>query len=43
MAGSPPRVKSLTGDERVDAIARMIGGEQPSSAAKENARELVGA
>jgi len=28
-------------DERVLAIARMIGGEQPSEAAISNAKELV--
>ncbi len=35
------RVKILRPDERVLAIARMIGGEQPSEAAISNARELV--
>ncbi len=35
------KVRSLNGDERVLAIARMIGGEQPSKAAVENAKELV--
>lgn len=35
------RVKELNGDERVLAIARMIGGETPSEAAINNARELV--
>jgi DNA repair protein RecN (Recombination protein N) len=35
------RVKELLPDERVLAIARMIGGEQPSDAAINNARELV--
>jgi DNA repair protein RecN (Recombination protein N) len=35
------KVKALQADERVLAIARMIGGEQPSEAALENARELV--
>lgn len=35
------RVKTLQQDERVLAIARMIGGEQPSEAAISNARELV--
>ena len=35
------RVKILHHDERVLAIARMIGGEKPSEAALENARELV--
>ncbi|WP_276131805.1 DNA repair protein RecN [Polluticoccus soli] len=35
------KVKVLQQDERVLAIARMIGGEQPSDAAMQNARELV--
>jgi len=35
------KVKVLQPNERVLAIARMIGGEQPSEAAMENARELV--
>jgi DNA repair protein RecN (Recombination protein N) len=35
------KLKTLKGDERVLAIARMIGGEQPSKAAVENAQELV--
>ncbi len=35
------RVKVLHNDERVLAIARMIGGEQPSEAAISNAKELV--
>ncbi len=35
-------VRTLETDERVLAIARMIGGEQPSEAAISNARELVG-
>ncbi len=35
------RVKVLQQDERVLAIARMIGGEQPSDAAISNARELI--
>jgi DNA repair protein RecN (Recombination protein N) len=37
------RVRVLKQQERVLAIARMIGGEQPSEAAISNARELVGA
>jgi DNA repair protein RecN (Recombination protein N) len=36
------RVKVLEKQDRVLAIARMIGGEQPSEAAITNARELVG-
>lgn len=35
------KVRVLQPDERVMAIARMIGGEQPSDAAMQNARELV--
>jgi DNA repair protein RecN (Recombination protein N) len=36
------RIRLLNNDERIRAIAQMIGGEQPSEAALENARELVG-
>jgi DNA repair protein RecN (Recombination protein N) len=36
------RIRLLNPEERVKAIAQMIGGEQPSEAAMENARELVG-
>lgn len=35
------KVRLLERDERILAIARMIGGEQPSEAAISNARELV--
>lgn len=35
------KIRSLAPDERILAIARMIGGEQPSDAALQNARELV--
>lgn len=35
------KVKMLEGEERVQAIARMIGGEKLSEAAMQNARELV--
>lgn len=35
------QVRVLQQSERVLAIARMIGGEQPSEAAISNARELV--
>ncbi len=35
------KIKTLQKDERVLAIARMIGGEQPSAAAMSNAKELV--
>ena len=36
------RIRLLSNDERIRAIAQMIGGEKPSEAALENARELVG-
>lgn len=36
------RIRLLTTEERIRAIAQMIGGEKPSEAALENARELVG-
>ena len=35
------RVRVLGAEEKVEAIARMIGGEKPSEAAIANARELV--
>lgn len=35
------RVSILTDEERVMAIAKMIGGEQPGNAALQNARELM--
>jgi len=35
------KIRVLQPDERVMAIARMIGGEHPSEAAMQNARELV--
>ncbi|QEH43647.1 DNA repair protein RecN [Chitinophaga sp. XS-30] len=34
-------VRLLTQDERITAIARMLGGEKPTAAAMENAREMV--
>ena len=34
-------VKILAQDERITSIAQMIGGEKPTAAALENARELV--
>lgn len=34
-------IRLLEKDERIDEIAKMIGGEKPSSLAKENARELI--
>jgi DNA repair protein RecN (Recombination protein N) len=35
------RIRILSNDERVHAIAQMIGGEKPTDAALQNARELV--
>ncbi len=35
------KVKTMSKDERVIAIAQMIGGEKPSDTAIENAKELV--
>ncbi len=35
------KIKVLKQDERILAVARMIGGEQPSDAAINNAKELV--
>lgn len=35
------QIKRLTQEERIEEIAKMIGGEKPSSLAKENARELI--
>jgi DNA repair protein RecN (Recombination protein N) len=37
------RLRTLNDQERVLAIARMIGGEQPSEAAMDHAKELVAA
>jgi DNA repair protein RecN (Recombination protein N) len=34
-------VRSLTQDERITAIAKMLSGEKPTAAALENAREMV--
>lgn len=34
-------VRLLTQEERITAIARMLGGEKPTAAAMENAREMV--
>ncbi len=36
------QVRTLQGDERVLAIARMIGGEKPTEAAINSAKELMG-
>jgi DNA repair protein RecN (Recombination protein N) len=35
------KVRVLKNEERIQAIAQMIGGETPSEAALQNARELV--
>ncbi|ELR70334.1 DNA repair protein RecN [Fulvivirga imtechensis AK7] len=35
------RIKALTNSERIEEIAKMIGGENPSSVAFENAKELI--
>ncbi|MBS1771672.1 MAG: DNA repair protein RecN [Bacteroidetes bacterium] len=37
------KVKTLQADERILAIAKMIGGETPSDAAIQNAKELIAA
>lgn len=35
-------IKKLEGNDRLDEIAKMIGGERPSDTARESARELIG-
>ena len=35
-------IRQLNNDERVLAIAKMLGGEKPTAAALENAKEMVG-
>lgn len=35
------RIKPLSTEERVDAIAQMLGGNKPTAAALENAREMM--
>lgn len=35
-------IKLLSNEERIKAIAQMLGGEPPTAAALENAREMVG-
>jgi len=35
-------IRLLSQDERITAIAQMLGGEKPTAAALENAREMVG-
>jgi DNA repair protein RecN (Recombination protein N) len=39
--GITTMVRLLDTDERIETIARMLGGERPSAAALENAREMV--
>ena len=34
-------IRLLSDDERITAIAKMLGGEKPTAAALENAREMV--
>lgn len=34
-------VRSLNREERIEAVARMLGGEKPTAAAMQNAREMV--
>jgi DNA repair protein RecN (Recombination protein N) len=36
-------VAALTGDDRVEEIARMLGGPSTTTAAREHARDLLGA
>ena len=35
-------IRLLNNDERITTIAQMLGGERPTTAALENAREMVG-
>ncbi len=44
MSGSSVKtnIRQLSNEERITAIAKMLGGEQPSAAALENAREMIG-
>jgi len=35
-------IRLLNNDERITAIAKMLGGEKPTAAALENAKEMVG-
>ncbi|HEY5690515.1 MAG TPA: DNA repair protein RecN [Cyclobacteriaceae bacterium] len=35
------QIRQLDNEERIEQIAKMIGGEKPSTLAKENARELI--
>ncbi|MEM7107553.1 MAG: DNA repair protein RecN [Bacteroidota bacterium] len=36
------KIKALSKEERIEQIAKMIGGDQPSAVAFDNARELIG-
>ena len=36
-------IKALNERERIEEIAKMIGGDKPSKVAFENAKELIGA
>lgn len=42
-SGINTHIKQLQEEERILAIARMLGGEQPTQAAMENAKEMMGA
>jgi len=35
-------VRSLDGEERVEEVARMLGGDPESSTSRDHARELLG-
>lgn len=39
--GIKTEIKLLTESERIEAIAKMLGGEKPTAAALENAREMM--
>ena len=41
--GTATTVTALTGERRVEEIARMLGGDPESTASREHARELLGA
>jgi DNA repair protein RecN (Recombination protein N) len=40
-AAAITKIKLLGKEERIDVMARMLGGDQPSAAAKANAREML--
>lgn len=42
-SGITTGIRKLLKEERIEAIARMLGGDPPTSAALENAREMVNA